>query len=216
MGIPHPIPYQGSKRGLARTILSFFRETVERLIEPFAGSAAVSPAAAYQNKACGFVLNDANIPLVNLWDDIIARPDEIAERYERLWQGQFTAGETHYYNRIRDEFNRTQRPDYFLFLLTRCVKASVRYNTNGEFNQSPDNRRKGTIPSTIKKNIDGASRIFSGRTRVMHGDYRRVLEGVTPQDIVYMDPPIKASVATATPVMLPDSVMMHSWPNWQG
>ncbi|MHB8648391.1 MAG: DNA adenine methylase, partial [Thermomicrobiales bacterium] len=105
MAIPHPIPYQGSKRSLAHTILSCFPTSVERVIEPFAGSAAVSLAAAYQNKARAFVLNDANVPLVNLWESIITRPGEIAVGYERIWQGQFAAGETNYYNRVREEFN---------------------------------------------------------------------------------------------------------------
>ncbi|MHB8648282.1 MAG: DNA adenine methylase, partial [Thermomicrobiales bacterium] len=82
-----------------------------------------------------------------------------------------------------------QRPDSFLFLLTRCVKASVRYNASGEFNQSPDHRRKGTIPATMQANIFGASRMLNGRTCLLHGDYRRALEGVTPDDIVYLDPP---------------------------
>jgi len=199
LAIPHPIPYQGSKRGLAQAILSFFPKGVERLIEPFAGSAAVSLATAYQDTVRAFVLNDANIPLMLLWDTIIQQPEEIAEQYERIWQGQFAASETQYYNRIRDEFNRTQRPDYFLFLLTRCVKASVRYNANGEFNQSADNRRKGTIPSTMRKNIYGASRIFKGRTCLMHGEYRRALEGATPGDIVYMDPPYQGVCGNRDP-----------------
>src|SRR5699024_337348 len=34
--VPHPIPYQGSKRALASTILAFFPDHVRTLIEPFA------------------------------------------------------------------------------------------------------------------------------------------------------------------------------------
>jgi DNA adenine methylase len=188
VSIPHPIPYQGSKRGMARHIISLFPEDVERLVEPFAGSAAISLAAAYHAKCRAFLLNDANIPLMDLWESILSRPSEIADRYEEIWQAQF-ADEGNYYNRIRDRFNRTQRPDYFLFLLTRCVKASVRYNASGEFNQSPDNRRKGTAPPTMRKNIYGASRILSGRTHLYREDYRGILGGVTANDVVYMDPP---------------------------
>lgn len=173
---------------MARHIISLFPEDVERLVEPFAGSAAISHAAAYYNKSRTFTLNDANVPLVNLWQSIMLRPSETADRYDETWQGQF-AGEKDYYNRIRDQFNRTQQPDYFLFLLTRCVKASVRYNASGEFNQSPDNRRKGTAPVTMRRNICGASQILGGRTRLCHGDYRSALEDVTPHDLIYMDPP---------------------------
>ena len=188
MGIPHPIPYQGSKRGFAHLILSFLPDDVCRLIEPFAGSGAVSLAAAYYNKVRAFVLNDANIPLMQLWESIIMRPSEISNSYQEIWQAQF-ADERAYYNRIRDEFNRTQRPDYFLFLLTRCVKAAVRYNANGEFNQSPDNRRKGTNPATMRINIHGASRLLCNTATLLHDDYCRPLADATPRDVIYMDPP---------------------------
>ncbi|HBB31201.1 MAG TPA: hypothetical protein DDZ80_05770 [Cyanobacteria bacterium UBA8803] len=40
--LPHPIQYQGSKRNLASNILRFLPNRVERLVEPFAGTAAVS------------------------------------------------------------------------------------------------------------------------------------------------------------------------------
>lgn len=39
---PQPIPYQGSKRALVPLILNYFPTKVNRLIEPFAGSAALS------------------------------------------------------------------------------------------------------------------------------------------------------------------------------
>ena len=46
--LPHPIPYQGSKRNLAPDILRYFPETFDVLYEPFAGSAAMTIAAAAQ------------------------------------------------------------------------------------------------------------------------------------------------------------------------
>jgi DNA adenine methylase len=198
VAIPHPIPYQGSKRGFAHLILSFFPDDVGRLIEPFAGSAAVSLAAAYHDKAHAFVLNDANVPLVQLWERIIRRPSEISDRYQEIWQAQFV-DERAYYDRIRDEFNRTQRPDYFLFLLTRCVKAAVRYNASGAFNQSPDNRRKGTNPATMRTNIHGASRLLSNKTTLLHHDYRLALADATPRDVMYMDPPYQGVCGNRDP-----------------
>ena len=44
MAVPHPIPYQGSKRQLAGAILRYFPESTARMVEPFAGSAALSLA----------------------------------------------------------------------------------------------------------------------------------------------------------------------------
>ena len=90
-------------------------------------------------------------------------PNNIANAYEKLWKAQ-TGQEREYYDWVRTQFNQTQRPDYLLYLLARCVKASVRYNAYGEFNQSPDNRRKGARPDTMRENIVGASRLLKGKT----------------------------------------------------
>lgn len=69
--VPHPIPYQGSKRNLASAILRYFPATVETLHEPFAGSAAISLAAAAKGKANWFHINDLNKPLIDLWQEIV-------------------------------------------------------------------------------------------------------------------------------------------------
>jgi DNA adenine methylase len=49
--LPQPIPYQGSKRNIATQILKYVPWGTKRIIEPFAGSAAVSIAAAYRGLA---------------------------------------------------------------------------------------------------------------------------------------------------------------------
>ena len=88
MRVPQPIPYQGSKRNLARYILGFFPDQFDTLIEPFAGSAAISVAAATTGKASKFWLNDVNRPLMRLWDTIINDPEHISRSYAKLWREQ--------------------------------------------------------------------------------------------------------------------------------
>lgn len=188
MKITQPMPYQGSKRNIAGYILSFFPRQIDMLIEPFAGSAAVSLAAAYYGKASRFYLNDINKPLMDLWHEIIHSPEKISDDYEKLWHEQ-RGKEREFYDFARDQFNKTQRADYLLYLLARCVKASIRYNSNGEFNQSPDNRRKGRHPEKMRDDIFAASRLLHGRTTIASRDYREVLDSVSRTDLIYMDPP---------------------------
>jgi DNA adenine methylase len=188
MRVPHPIPYQGSKRNLAPAILGYFPERVGTLIEPFAGSAALTLAAAARGLAGRYVINDLNRPLVDLWRAIIESPEKLARQYETLWRAQHE-DRRQYYDQVRDEFNRTGRPDCFLYLLARCVKASVRYNANGEFNQSPDNRRMGALPETMREHILGASRLLRGKTECSSRDYKEAVARATADDLVYMDPP---------------------------
>ncbi|MFH1908158.1 MAG: Dam family site-specific DNA-(adenine-N6)-methyltransferase [Chloroflexota bacterium] len=198
MKVPHPIPYQGSKRNLAKYILPFIPQDIDVLFEPFAGSAAISIAAAFHGKAARFHLNDVNAPLIVLWDEIINHPKRISERYEHLWLEQ-QGNERKYYDFVRDEFNKTKRTDYLLYLLARCVKASVRYNANGEFNQSPDNRRLGRNPQQMTEDILAVSRLFAGKTIATSQDYKKVLTFAKPTDLVYMDPPYQGVCATGDP-----------------
>jgi len=198
MRAPHPIPYQGSKRLLAPTILAYFPERTVRLLEPFAGAAGVSIAAALKGRAHTIVLNDINEPLMRLWERIIESPEIVASAYAELWEAQL-GRQRQYYDLIRAKFNETHEPHYLLYLLARCVKASVRYNSEGDFNQSPDNRRLGMNPDTMRWHILAASRILNGRTTIKVGDYRRTLESAQPGDVVYMDPPYQGVCGNRDP-----------------
>jgi len=186
--IPQPIPYQGSKRGIAPQIIGFFPEKFSRFVEPFAGSAALSLAVASRGLANRFWLNDAHKPLMDLWKAIIETPEELATSYDFLWHDQL-GDEKEYFNRVRERFNRSHEPADFLYLLARCVKASIRYNSRGEFNNTPDNRRKGARPEEMRTRLLHASCLFVRRTHLTATNYLDILDQCTPDDLVYMDPP---------------------------
>jgi DNA adenine methylase len=188
MRVPQAFQYQGSKRGLAPRILRYLPAKMNRLVEPFAGSVAVSIAVAARGRAGEFWLNDLNAPLAELLNLAINKPDYLARCYQEHWKGQEPDTLEHYY-RIREDFNRTNDPTLFLYLLARCVKGSVRYNSDGLFNQSPDKRRRGTQPETMRASIKAVSRLLRGKTIVTSHDYRDVLASAKEDDVIYMDPP---------------------------
>ncbi len=186
--IPHPFPYQGSKRNIAHQILPYLPADTERLIEPFCGSAAFSIAAAAHGLIGKFVLNDIDASLMKLWSAILERPGRLINEYEQLWTDQHQDRKEHF-NRIRSEFNTTHQPHHLLYLLARIVKGAVRYSSEGLFNQSPDNRRAGMRPATLRRQIFGVSALLAGRTALSALDFRDVVMTATPLDVVYMDPP---------------------------
>jgi len=192
MKIPHPIPYQGSKRNLAADILRFFPEKIDRLIEPFAGSAAITIASAYYFKAEKFIVNDINEPLIKLWEMIVNEPQSIIRDYHHIWNSQL-GNEEEYYYQIRDDFNQTKEPKYLLFLLAKCVKAAVRYNAEGNFNQSPDKRRKGRLPENMRYDILSVSNLLKGKVTFYSFDYEKILDLATEKDLIYMDPPYQGT-----------------------
>lgn len=192
MKLPHPIPYQGSKRNLADKILAYFPLKVNRLFEPFAGSAAITIASAYYSKANHFVINDINEPLIKLWDKIINHPEQIISEYHLIWNNQIGREEEYYYE-AREIFNATQKPEYLLFMLAKCVKAAVRYNSNGEFNQSPDKRRLGRTPSNMCEDIARVSQLLKNKVTLLSSDYDEVIAAASVDDLIYFDPPYQGT-----------------------
>lgn len=186
--IPHPIPYQGSKRNLAERICGLFPQQVETLFEPFSGSAAISLFAARHGLARRFVIGDSLLELVELWRAIIDSPDKTAVRYESIWRGHIEGG-TDYFNRVRERFNNDRDPVDLLYLVARCVKNAVRFNRHGRFTQSADKRRLGTQPARMTKAIQGASYLLKGRIELFCADFADTMSDAGARDLVYMDPP---------------------------
>jgi DNA adenine methylase len=186
--VPHPIPYQGSKRSIAPKILGCFPRRFGRFVEPFAGSAAMTLAVAYHRRGAEFWLNDAHQAVADLWDEIVNHSQRLSRRYADLWHAQL-GNERAFYDDVRRRFNADHRPEHFLYLLARCVKACIRYNAEGQFNNSPDNRRKGARPEEMSRRIRGAASLLQGHVTITAADFKEVVARTTCDDLVYMDPP---------------------------
>ena len=190
-----PIPYQGSKRLLAPKISQWIPEVTKcgRLIEPFAGSGAISLYAAHKEIANSFILADILEPLMGIWELIINSPEQLVARYEELWISQLEDPETTYY-KIRDEYNANNDPARLLYLIVRCVKNAVRFNNQGTFNQSPDKRRLGMKPDNMRQQVFLAHQLLRNKTKVISGDYKDTLRMAKVDDVVYMDPPYQGTI----------------------
>ena len=189
---PHIVQYQGSKRKLAPQILQYMPRKFDRLIEPFSGMAAISIAAAMEQRADAYVINDLNQPLVGILKEAIEKPAQLAEEYRAVWNEQFSYGEDHiaHFYAVRDRFNGGEEtPANLLYLIARCVKGAVRYGGNGNFNQSPDKRRHGTNPDTLEKNVYAISGLLKGKASFYALDYHDIFEMARPGDLFYLNPP---------------------------
>ena len=193
-----PIPYQGSKRNIALTILNNFPDEVNCLLEPFAGSAAISLAAAHRKKAISFVVNDSYEPLMELWKMILNNPEQCIDDYSKLWHEQLN-NPNEFYFQVREAFNKDNDPIKFLYLMTRCAKNAVRFNSKGDFNQSPDKRRLGRKPEVMRDHIMTTHNLLQGKTTLKSLDYEEILDMAQPGDLVYMDPPYQGTSTKKNP-----------------
>jgi DNA adenine methylase len=186
--LPHPIPYQGSKRSLAPLIAPYVPRSLGTWFEPFAGSAAMTLWAAKNGIAKHYVIGDSLEPITELWCAIISQPTKTASRYEEVWRGQ-RPDDTAYFNSVRARYNDERDPVDLLYLICRCVKNAVRFNRQGAFTQSVDKRRLGMRPEKMRTSIVGASHLLKGRTEVRRGDWLETSCDAGSTDFVYMDPP---------------------------
>lgn len=186
--LPHPIPYQGSKRSLAPLIAPYVPGDIETWFEPFAGSAAMTLWAANKGVAKRIVIGDSLEPIVDLWKAIIAKPARTADNYEAVWNGQ-KPNDLEYFNSVRARYNSDRDAVDLLYLICRCVKNAVRFNRSGAFTQSVDKRRLGMNPEKMRIAIAGASHLLKGRTEVRHGDWLETTSDAKRCDFIYMDPP---------------------------
>lgn len=185
---PHAIPYQGSKRALAPLIAVHVPRNVSTFFEPFAGSAAMSIYAARHEMARRFIIADSLEAMVELIRAIIEAPQTTASRYGEIWHGQ-TASDTDYFNKVRDRFNSGRDPVDLLYVICRCVKNAVRFNSKGNFTQSVDRRRLGMRPERMSRAIEGISTLLKDRTEFRIGDWRQTTADARSSDFVYLDPP---------------------------
>ena len=186
--LPHPIPYQGSKRKLAPVISRYLPRSVATFYEPFAGSAAMTIYAAYHGLADRFVVADSLAPMVTLLRSIVEEPERTTDRYRRVWEGQKEGGHD-FFNEVRDRYNADGNPIDLLYLICRCVKNAVRFNRGGHFTQSVDKRRLGMHPNKMRAAVLGVSSILRDRVEFRLGDWQETSAAAGPEDFVYMDPP---------------------------
>jgi DNA adenine methylase len=189
---PYAFPYQGSKRALAHAIIPLLPADASELVEPFCGAAAVSVAAAHTGAVARVHLRDLNKPLMALWDAVLTDPDGLADAYELLWKlGHDDPVGT--FKDVRDRFNDSHDPADLLYLLNRIVKAAVRYNSQGQFNQGADNRRLGAKPAVTRDRLKRTSEVLAGKAVTTDGDYADLLLSADSRAVVYMDPPYQGT-----------------------
>ena len=176
------IKWSGSKRKLAKFIVPHIPHS-GTYFEPFVGGGSILGALGPRKSFAGDVIPE----LVDLWNTIKKSPAELAQKYERHWNGLQNEGHTYYYE-VRESFNKKRKPEDLLFLSRTCVNGLIRFNSTGDFNNSLHHTRPGIHPTTLSNIIPEWSNLISDTT-FMATDYRKLLAKAKQGDIVYLDPP---------------------------
>jgi DNA adenine methylase len=182
MNFPTVIKWSGSKRLVAKQLAQYF-SNCDTYYEPFVGGGAMMPFAR-TNKG---VASDIIPELIDLWNAIKNNPLLVANEYKIRWDDLQEKGQEVYYQ-VRDRFNQTKNCFDFLFLTRTCVNGLIRYNAQGEFNNSFHLSRPGINPDTLRSQLLLWSKCI--RKFDFHNiDYRECLSNVKKSNFVFLDPP---------------------------
>lgn len=176
------IKWSGSKRLLAEAIIEFFPQNIKTYYEPFLGGGSILLQLNPEKAVCV----DINNSLIDFWNKLKTNPDFLISHYEQEWK--LLQIDYKEFFKVRDRYNLNPNGEDLLFLSRTCVNGLIRYNKNGEFNNSLHYSRKGVNPETLSKVLHAASKQIKNYT-FLSGEYSQIINEVTEDDFVYLDPP---------------------------
>ncbi|MFC2352903.1 DNA adenine methylase [Eikenella halliae] len=164
----------------------------KRLIEPFAGSAALSLALEFDS----YLLNDSNHDLIGLFQTLKQEKQQFIDYAHSFFLPENNREDRFY--ELRAQFNRStdrhERSALFVYLNRHAFNGLCRYNSKGEFNV-PFGRYKS--PYFPEKEMQGFI-AKSERIELLCGDFQVALMQAETHDMVYCDPPYAPLSNTAS------------------
>ena len=163
-----------------------------RLIEPFAGSAALTLATDYD----AYLINDTNPDLIALYT-ILKQEKQGFIDYARCHFTPDNNTENRYYA-LRAQFNDSREPAeraaLFIYLNRHAFNGLCRYNSKGGYNVPFGRYRAPYFPEKEMQAYLGKAE----RIELRCGDFRDALAAVADDDTVYCDPPYAPLSNTAS------------------
>ncbi|HHW40536.1 MAG TPA: Dam family site-specific DNA-(adenine-N6)-methyltransferase [Syntrophomonadaceae bacterium] len=163
----------------------------KRLIEPFAGSAAVFLNTDYP----AYLLCDNNQDLINLYRYLQKDGPRFIEYCKTYFVPENNNRERYY--ELRQEFNMTEnrrkKAALFVYLNRHCYNGLCRYNSSGRFNTPFGRYRKPYFPEREMLFFWKKAR----RAVFLCLDFRESMAMAEPGDVVYCDPPYVPLSCTA-------------------
>ena len=176
--------WAGSKQQLVGVMANHWTSEKVRYVEPFVGSArlffALEPEEA--------ILGDINADLMSMYEMVRSEPKRLCERLNQWVNSE----EQYYVVRSLDprELHPVDRAARFIYLNRYCFNGLYRTNKAGRFNVPYGGLKSGTLPTTPELQV--ASKLLA-RVTLKCGDFQDVLDQVTADDFVYLDPPFMTS-----------------------
>ena len=182
------IKWTGSKRHIAKIIISYFPKDIEVYYEPFLGGGSVFFQLLKSGRNVKkFELSDKNKSLIEIFQIAKDDPSELISSYREKWN--LLQKSKDFFYEERDFYNKTKDPKSFYFLTRTCYNGTIRFNSKGDFNTAYHFGRAGMSPDKIEKTILFYNDLMKGKDiSFIHRSFEEVVP-TCDKDVVYLDPP---------------------------
>ena len=178
------LKWAGGKAKLVPFIQEHFPSPLRRrLIEPFAGSAALSLALEFD----AYLLNDTNPDLIGLFQILKQDKQSFIDYARSFFMAEYNQEQRFY--ELREQFNHSEnameRSVLFVYLNRHAFNGLCRYNSKGTFNVPFGRYKAPYFPESEMQTFIAKS----DRFELLCGDFQVALNRAGDDDIVYCDPP---------------------------
>jgi DNA adenine methylase len=182
------LKWVGGKRQIMSSIVELLPPDIKKLdyVEPFIGGGAV----LFHLQPKNAIINDFNAELINVYQTIKESLDDL------LIDLQKHKNEPDYFYELRgldrfpeyEKLSNVERASRIIYLNKTCFNGLYRVNNSGEFN-APFGRYKN--PNIVNApTLKAVSKYLNSNQIILQtGDYNSVLENITQNSFVYLDPP---------------------------
>jgi DNA adenine methylase len=155
----------------------------KRLIEPFAGSAAVFLNSDFKQ----YLLADTNLDLINLYIQLQKEGGSFIKYCQRFFQAKNNHRDSFYNFRIifNESVDIRKKSALFLYLNRHGYNGLCRYNSKGEFNVPFGRYEQPYFPEREMLYFHEKSI----KAKFIHARFKETMLQVKPGDVVYCDPP---------------------------
>jgi len=180
------LKWAGGKTHLLPQLMEHVPTSFGRYFEPFLGGGALFFALRSQMRAGHAYLLDANIHLINAYQQVRDRPEPLLRELRELHKKHGAGHYEHAREELSKEKRAVRRAAYTIYLNKTCFNGLWRVNKAGKFNVPMGRYGNPRIydPALIRH----ASAALQG-VKASWGDFGRVWRLAQPNDFVYFDPP---------------------------
>ena len=192
------LKWVGSKRKVAKQIISYLPKEFNDYYEPFIGSGAVLAELMDEKTASdlinwnGSYASDNNQYLIEIFNYVKDNPQKIVDYYKENIE-HYMDDKVNNYNAIRKRYNENPNGMDFCLLSRTCYGGVIRFRKDG-YMSTPVGPHKPISPEKFTQRVKVWHELIKN-TQFDVMDYKKAMVRAKEGDVIYCDPPYTHSQA---------------------